>query len=111
MTNRKKIIKALINCTSLHTSTTCLNCPYAVKPGEVVHYGDVSCTVALLRDCLRVMSQDTQKFKSFIANIKNIDGNDFVCSDYHHGDEIYWFNHEGYEQKIDDIVKELEDND
>ena len=58
MTKREKVFNALVNCTSLHTSTTCLNCPYAIRPNEVIHYGDVRCTGALLRDALIALTND-----------------------------------------------------
>lgn len=71
MTKREKVFNALVNCTSLHTSTTCFNCPYAIRPNEVVDYGDVSCTGALLRDALITLTNDKNSvIDDFVARCK-----------------------------------------
>ena len=71
MNKRREVINALVRCTGLHTSTTCLDCPCAAKPGEVVHYGDVSCKDALLRDALIALTNDKNSvIDDFVARCK-----------------------------------------
>lgn len=56
MKTDKEIFNAIVRCTGIHTSTTCLECPYSAKELATVHFGEDVCTSALLRDALVLLS-------------------------------------------------------
>lgn len=52
-----EIIKALVRCTSIHTSTTCFDCPYSAIQSPLVHFGEAFCKDALLRNSLNLITR------------------------------------------------------
>lgn len=66
---RTKLIAALTRCTGLHTSTTCLDCPYRADLNEAVHYGEVSCKDALLLDCHIALMEDKITIDQLVKEI------------------------------------------
>lgn len=67
MTDHKftdEIIKALVRCTSIHTSTTCLECPYSYRERAVIHFGEDFCKDALLKQSLALINRQNAKIES-----------------------------------------------
>lgn len=95
--NRDKVVAALSRCVGLHTSTTCLDCPYRADLNKPVHYGDVSCKDALLRDCHIALTEYTSEMiiNDFAEELKKKYEEEFGC-DWH---SVY--------DPIDDLVKEM----
>ena len=52
-----EIIKALVNCTGLQTSTTCFGCPYSARAYATVSAGDVFCKDKMCRDALDLINR------------------------------------------------------
>lgn len=55
MKSDNEIFNALVRCTGIRTSTTCLDCPYSPMELATIHFGEHVCTSALLRDLLSLI--------------------------------------------------------
>lgn len=55
MKSDNEIFNALVRCTGIRTSTTCLDCPYSPMELATIHFGEDVCTSALLRDLLSLI--------------------------------------------------------
>ena len=110
MTSRE-IINALVRCTGVHTSTTCLDCPYSARGHDVVHFGEDFCKDALLRDSLNLITHQnaikSKVIKDFAERVKSENGNGFLCSWYESADVVVAFDQDKFDKFIDNIVKEL----
>lgn len=76
-----RVINALVRCTGIHTSITCLECPYSCRDQNIVHFGDDFCKDVLLRNSLSIITR--QK-----AELKKSATNDLPCTV---GDTVYLY--------------------
>ena len=67
------LFNALVRCTGIHTSTTCLDCPYSARQGATVHYGDVYCKDALLQGTLSLISRQKAEIERLSKCVKTED--------------------------------------